>query len=89
MARAKRDHLLLPPEPRQAKLEGPAPRGARVQTAPGVVEDLILVSPQDLSEIFRELRQLRAWRDAVKILLGKPPTKDKAIPDPKPLGSAI
>ncbi len=88
-ARAKRDHLLLPPEPREARLKGPPPRAARVETAPGIIEDSVLVDPDDLSELFRELRQLRAWRDAVRFLLGKPPKKSEEIPDPKPLGSAI
>ena len=64
--------LSLPPVPIQAGLTGPKPKQIKIQTQDGRLLDIMAVEPSDFRELLRELRQLRAWRDAVRLLHQKP-----------------
>ncbi len=74
--------ISLPAPPRSADLKGNPPRKIQVVFGNGEVGEGMLVPEKDFREILRELRQLRSWRDAVRMIHKLKPVEEKFPEDP-------
>ena len=78
----KPKQTLLPINPKEADLKGPAPSMVKLQGHDGQTRAVLIISPHDFIEIMQELRDLRIWRDTVRLLLGQPtPTSETPKPE--------